>query len=172
MRLLCAGALLALAAPAAAVELSHFPIDVADPEPGRDRWQVLYQLDSFPYAQGYGFTVYFDPTLYAELESDPAPHPHWDAITSEPDPNLGADGFLDVETVVDTPSTAAVFAVSFDWLGAGTPGAQPFEVREPAPGYATVESGTTVLPEPGALALSAGSALALGALRTARRTRC
>ena len=40
------------------------------------------------------------------------------------------------------------FAVQFTWLGAGTPGAQPFEIVDPDT-FQTLESGsTTVVPLP------------------------
>lgn len=158
--------LFAMAAlPARAVELSYFPIDVADAGAG-DRWVYQYGLDEFAYDAGYGFTVYFDPDLYADLDMSPdAPNAHWDAITVQPDASLGDDGFYDAEALVDLASVGGVFTVSFVWLGAGSPGAQPFEVRESAPSYATVLTGTTVLPEADASALGAGALCALLATR-------
>lgn len=154
------------AAPAGAVVVTYFPRDLADAVPGEDRWEYAFQVDDFAaYGAGYGFTVRFDPDLYVAL--DPAPHspPQWDAITAEPDPNLGDDGFYDAETLVDAPNAAAVFRVSFVWLGTGAPGAQPFEVREPSPSFEVVESGTTVLPEPARLPLGATVLAALAATR-------
>lgn len=162
MWLLLSMLLAANALPARAVEVAYFPRDIADVVVGDDRWVYEYTLDEFPYDDGYGFTVYFDPDLYADLDMSPdAPNAHWDAITVEPDANLGDDGFYDAEALVDLPSVGGVFRVSFVWLGAGSPGAQPFEVRDAAPSYATVLTGTTVLPEAGSSALGAGALCAL-----------
>jgi hypothetical protein len=156
------------AAPAGAVVVTYFPRDVADVVPGEDRWEYAFQVDGFAsYGAGYGFTVRFDPDHYAALDPDPTVPPQWDAITAEPDPDLGDDGFYDAEALVDAPNAAAVFRVSFVWLGTGTPGAQPFDVREPSPSFEVVESGTTVLPEPAGLSLGAS---ALAALAATRRT--
>lgn len=163
--------LLALAAvfgavSADAVVVAFFPRDVADTVSGQDRWEYEYWLDSFPYDAGYGFTIWFDPDLYADLDATPPiPHPDWDPLTVAPDPQLGEDGFYDAEALVDAASIDAIFTVSFRWLGPGTPGAQAFDVREPSPSFAAVESGETVLPESGASAIGAAAIAALAALR-------
>jgi hypothetical protein len=154
------------AAPAGAIVVTYFPRDVADAVPGEDRWEYAFRIDDFaPYGAGYGFTVRFEPDLYAALDPDPQSPPQWDAITAEPDANLGDDGLYDAGALVDAPSAAAVFHVSFVWLGTGTPGPQSFDVREPDPSFEVVESGTTVLPEP------AGISLGMGALATLAATR-
>jgi len=162
------GALAMLAAaPARAVEIASVAVDVADPAPGEDRWVYQYHLDAFPYDAGFGFTVYFDPDLYADLDPTPQAPDQWDAISGDPDGDLGADGFYDAQALVDAPFVLSVFTVAFRWLGAGTPGPQPFEVREPEPSFAVIESGTTVVPEPAALSLGAGALVALiGTRRT------
>jgi len=166
LRLLLALVVFGSAVPADAVVVAFFPRNVADTVPGQDRWEYEYWLDSFPYDAGYGFTVYFDPNLYAELDATPpVPHVDWDAITVAPDPGLGEEGFYDAEALVDAASVDVIFTVSFRWLGAGTPGSQPFEVREPSPSFEVIESGNTVLPEPGASAVGAGAIAALAALR-------
>lgn len=156
------------AAPAAAVIVSYVPRNLPDELPGEDRWQHQYRLDTFPYDAGYGFTVYFDPGLYADLDpTPPSPGPDWDALGFEPDPNLGEPGFYDAEALVGDPATSAVFTIAFRWLGEGTPGPQPFDVREPAPSYAVVESGTTVAPEAGGVLAGASALAALAARRRA-----
>jgi hypothetical protein len=155
------------ARPAHAVDVSYAVHSL-----GGNRWQYAYWLDEFPYATGYGFTVYFDPELYASLTASPDAGSDWDAVVVQPDAGLGAEGFYDAEALFDDATTAAVFRVSFDWLGGGTPGAQPFEVREPAPSFAVIENGTTVVPEPVALAGQAATALSLAALASRARARC
>ena len=157
-----------LATPAGAVVVTYAATDVADTVSGEDRWRVRYVLDEFPFDAGYGFTVYFDPDLYADLVASPAhPNADWDAITVEPDPDLGADGLYDAEALADAPAIDVSFVVTFRWLGAGVPGAQPFEVRDPSLATVDGEVGTTVLPEPAPLAASAA---ALASLATRRRS--
>ena len=166
--------LLALVAGSAdAVEISATAQNLADAQPGHDRWRYEYRLDAFPFDAGYGFTVYFDPALYTDLQvAAPAPGVDWDAIVRQPDTGLGSDGFYDAEARFDDSTTTAVFRVSFEWLGAGTPGAQPFEVREPAPSFAAVASGTTTVPEPAALVQHMSAVLSLAALALQGRSRC
>jgi hypothetical protein len=114
-----------------------------EPEAG-DRWLYAYWLDEFPYDAGWGFSVFFDPALYAGLEAAaPGPGPAWDPITIDPDPGLGAFGVYDAEALGDAPPVDVVFRVRFKWLGLGEPGEQPFEVRDPS--LAVVESGTTLV---------------------------
>jgi hypothetical protein len=166
--------LLALAAGSArAVEVSYSVQDVVDTQLGHDRWRYEYRLDAFPFAAGYGFTVYFDPELYTALQTGlPAPGSDWDAIVRESDAGLGSDGFYDAEALFDDPSADAVFRVSFEWLGTGTPGEQAFEVREPDPSFAVEQSGTTVVPEPATLVQHASAVLSLAALARRGRPRC
>ena len=166
--------LLALfAGSARAVELSYSVHNVADTEPGHDRWRYEYRLDAFPFDAGYGFTVYFDPELYTDLQTAlPTPGSDWDAIVRQPDAGLGSDGFYDAEALFGDPSAHAVFRVSFEWLGLGTPSEQLFEVREPEPSFAVVQSGTTVVPEPATLAQHASALLSLAALVLRWRPRC
>jgi hypothetical protein len=155
-----------LAAPAAAVVVSYAAQNLADEVGGEDLWAYQYRLDEFPFDAGYGFTVYFDPDLYADLETTPpSPGPDWDALGFEPDPNLGDPGFYDAEALADDPTTGVVFTIAFRWLGVGTPGPQPFEVREPAPSYAMVENGTTVLPEASRVVMGVSALAALATLR-------
>jgi hypothetical protein len=166
-------ALLALVAGSArAVEVSYAAQNLSDTELGHDRWRYEYRLDAFPFDAGYGFTVYFDPELYTTLQTAlPASGADWDAIVRQPDAGLGSDGFYDAEALFDDPSTAAVFRVSFEWLGTGTPGEQAFEVREPAPSFTVVQSGTTLVPEPAALVQHVSAVLSLAALALHGRPR-
>jgi hypothetical protein len=163
--------LLCSAGPARAAQVFHLATDLPDEPEAGDRWLYEYALDEFPYDAGWGFSVFFDPALYAALEvATPGPGPAWDPITLEPDAGLGAFGVYDAEALVDAPPVGAVFRVRFEWLGLGTPGEQPFEVRDPS--LAVVASGTTLLPEPAALWLEGGAIAALLRLRAPRRSRC
>ncbi len=166
--------LLALVAGSAqAVEVSYGVSDLIDTQLGHDRWRYEYRIDAFPFDAGYGFTVCFDPELYTDLQmSLPAPGSDWDAVVRQPDVGLGSDGFYDAEALFDDPSAGAAFRVSFEWQGAGTPGEQDFEVREPDPSFAVVQSGTTVVPEPAVLVQHASAVLSLTALAAHGRSRC
>ena len=66
-------------------------------------------------------------------------------------------GMFDAFALVDNPSVAGTFAVSFVYLGSGSPGAQPFEVF--AANSNLLESGltspaATAIPEPSTALLS------------------
>jgi hypothetical protein len=159
---------LAGAAPAHAVQVYYSAQHL-----GGNTWVYSYRLDEFPYATGYGFSVYFDPELYTALATAlPGPGSDWDPVVLQPDPGLFSDGLYDAQAVYDDSTPSAVFRVSFDWLGGGSPGAQSFVVREPSPSFAVVEEGTTLAPEPAVLAQHAGTLLSLAALAARGRSRC
>lgn|GEM_PF-440755 len=119
------------------------------------------------------FTIFFDPTRYANLVVTAAPL-GWDALVIQPDAGIPADGFFDALALVvgiGTGTSLGGFAVSFDFLATGTPGVQRFDIVDPNT-FASVSSGFTTaavitpdpptsnVPEPNTLAL-AGLALAL-----------
>jgi hypothetical protein len=118
------------------------------------------------------FTVYFALGEYANLAVAGTPA-DWDALVAQPDADLPDDGFYDALALgagIAPDGGLDGFSVTFDWLGAGAPGAQPFEVVDPET-YATLVSGTTAqIPLPGAAWLL-GAALAAAATRVrSRRT--
>lgn len=116
------------------------------------------------------FTIFFDPAAYSNLAVLAAPA-GWDALAINPDPGIPADGFFDALALgvgIDPGNSLAGFSVSFDYLGAGSPGSQRFEIVDPDT-FATIDAGLTVplndpipgeVPEPGGFALF-GLALAL-----------
>lgn len=118
-------------------------------------------------------TIFFDPTHYANLSVVATPL-GWDPLVIQPDAGIPADGFFDALALVVgiSPGTSlGGFAVSFDFLGTGTPGAQRFDIVDPNT-FAILTSGLTTaavvtpppptsdVPEPNTLALT-GLALAL-----------
>jgi hypothetical protein len=158
-------ALLAAARPGGAFVVRFAATDLPEAPAAPDRWRYDYTLPAFPHGAGWGFTVYFDPLLYGAIETPlPPVGAGWTAVALQPDPG-SFDGFYDAEASSDAPSLATPFSVVFTWLGQGTPGAQPFELRDPR--YAPVESGFTV-PEPAAAAPAAFAALAGLAARRRR----
>lgn len=99
------------------------------------------------------FTVYFDHSLYENIVVGSAPA-DWDPIAIQPDVGLPDAGFYDALALVfgvAPGDSLSGFLVSFDWLGAGTPGEQDFEVYDI--GFNLLDTGTTTVAEPGALAL-------------------
>jgi hypothetical protein len=131
------------AASAASVFYSAYP-------QGGERWLYEYYVGNGGLAAVREVTVYFDMASYANL-AVPATPPGWDTLVVEPDAGLPDDGFFDALALGDgiAPGGFAVFVVAFDYLGAGTPGPQRFDVVDPAT-FATLASGvTTAIPLPG-----------------------
>ncbi len=121
------------------------------------------------------FTIYFDVALYANLVVESSPT-DWDPLAVDPDPLLPDDGFFDSVALISgiaPGDTLSGFSVSFDFLGAGMPGAQPFDIVDPNT-FAVLENGfttpATVVPVPAAVWLFGSGLLMLaGRLRPARR---
>ena len=161
-------ALLALgfATGAAATLITYQATDLPDIPGQGDRWQYSYKV-SGSFGLDGGFNVLFSP-LYSLLEpSTPQVVGDWEVVVvAQPDPVLLADGLYSAVAAVPAPSLANVFIVTFDWLGSGTPGSQPFEVFD-ASGFLPLEGGLTQavgqVPLPSSLALLALGLLALRA---------
>ena len=127
--------------------------DVADTTLGEDIWEYSYTFAGFTFGAGQGFTVFFDRTLFSQLQSPPPfVNADWDPLTIQPDLILGSNGFYDALALRNAPSLANPFKVKFVWLGTGTPAAQPFVIYNTD--FSTNTQGqTTSVPEPSALAL-------------------
>ena len=131
--------------------------DLPDEIAGDDLWQARYRVSGFDFDVDHGFTIEFDRSLYSQLELPAAPlSPDWDILVLQPDLGLPDDGIYDALALVDGASLGITFVVDFVWLGAGEPGAQPFEIY--GPGFVTLEVGITTVPDPG-MPLSSGAAL-------------
>lgn len=152
--------------PAYAITIAFEATDLADVNPGEDLYRYSYTLSDFPYPADFGFSVLFDPNLYDALESlPPSVGSAWDVIAIQPDPGLPDDGFYDAMALVSFPTELTGFAIDFIWLGAGTPGSQPFVVYDDS--FATIVSGQTVLvPEPSTLVLLAAGIAGIARLRS------
>jgi hypothetical protein len=114
--------------------------------------------------------IEFDPALYLEsslnIVSDPALTAGWDQIIIGSQPGLPAlFDLLALGGPLDGGASLSGFAIEFEWLGAGVPGPQAFQVVNPDT-FTTVSTGRTnaaaTVPEPASWMLAlTGLALAL-----------
>lgn len=93
-------------------------------------WQYSYFVSGFDFLTNYSLSIFFDSLSYQNLQDPPiSPAPAlWDVISIQPDLLAPLDGEFDAFALVDHPSTAAPFTISFDWTGAGEPGTQLFSI--------------------------------------------
>jgi hypothetical protein len=140
---------------------------------GGNRWEYTYSVTNDSMSSAIEeFTIYFNLGLYDNLTVGNPPA-DWDAIVTQPDLNLSDDGFYDalaLATGIVPGATVSGFSVSFDWLVAGIPGIQYFEVVNPLNIEEVLDSGNTApVPEPGTLLLL-GSGL-IGLIGIGRKLR-
>jgi hypothetical protein len=119
------------------------------------------------------FTVFFDMGLYQNLSLAGSPV-LWDSIVVQPDLQLPANGFFDSLALaggIGVGASLSGFSVQFEYLGLGTPGAQPFDIVDPST-FLALESGVTtqVVPLPAAVWLLFSGMIPLIAT-AARRSR-
>jgi len=146
-------------------------IDFAVADLGGNKYEYAYTVKNDSLAFDINeFTVFFAFGLYRNL-SVTTPVPDWSEITIDPDLILGnpIEGFYDALALTSGIAPGAIatgFSVSFDWLGAGIPVAQRFEVVDPVT-LSVLDSGLTeIIPEPGTFGLlSLGLLTGIGVLR-------
>lgn len=97
-------------------------------------WQYAYEVKGFDFLSGDWFFIDFGNQLYANLQDQPpAPNADWFVLTIPPSPPLWP-GEYGASALIDAPSLAAPFTVTFTWLGGvqSLPGAQTFTVYDSA----------------------------------------
>ena len=133
-----------------------------------NRWEYSYSVTNLNLPELQEFTIWFDYGKYDNLaltNSIPTSgFGTWDLLLIQPESVIHDDGYLDalaLETLgqpvtgVGPGQTVGGFSMQFDWLGAGIPGPQQYEIINPQ-NYQTIASGITV-PEPiSAILLLAG----------------
>ena len=164
------GALLAMAGAAQAVTVHYESVDLPDLIVGEDLWRYDYRVTGGFEPFG-GFNLLYDPARYGALsDAQPSASTDWDVFVIQPDAALPAPGLFTATRLTAGAALNDPFAVQFVWLGAGTPGAQPFEVFNAS--FDVTERGATqaiqAVPEPQTYALFALGLFVLAA-RLSRR---
>jgi hypothetical protein len=134
---------------------------------GGDVWQYTYTLSGFAFSAGDTLAIYFDASLPPNLQDPPPPvGADWSIFTLQPDAGLPAPGEFDATALVNSPSLAIPFTISFLYPGGLPPGPQNFTVFDA--GFGVIDSGVTSptpTSEPGTLALALTGLALLGAWR-------
>jgi hypothetical protein len=80
----------------AATRVRFVAIDVADIRPSEDLWQYEYRVVGRRFLSDHGFSIFFDPLLYDELEDPPpAVAASWDVQVLQPDAQGSQAGLYD-----------------------------------------------------------------------------
>jgi len=115
---------------------------------GGSQWSVAFTATSFggpePVSQ---FTIYFAESLFSGLAVTGSPGT-WDSIVIQPDSALPADGFFDALVIdgsnaLGSGDSVSGFAMTFAYLGLGTPGSLPFEFLDA--NFSVIASGQTTI---------------------------
>lgn len=141
--------------------ISYIATDLDDVTEGEDLWQYTYTVTGNGFAQGTGFTVEFENSLFVLSATQPtAPNSNWEVSTYESPYYLpGEISVYDAYAMVDNASLANQFNLTFVWTGGVEgPGAQFFNVYDQ--NFQVMQNGMTApVPVPGTVMLL-GSALA------------
>jgi hypothetical protein len=135
-----------------------------------DEWQYSYAIeDSTPFSANEALTVTFSAALYTNMDPAPPSPAGWSAFSAPSDTTLMFDGIYTASANADGASLAGPFTITFDYLGSGTPGSQPFSIdlfdsnsiylSNVTTGVTTPFSNAVPEPESGLLLLIGGVAL-------------
>ena len=161
---------------ASAAGIQFTATDLADVNAGEDLWEYEYFVSGIAFLADQGFAVYASDGLYADLAIVDPPAADWDALAIQPDAVLNSPGAYDALALIDGPSLLGPFKLQFVWLGAGTPGSQPFDIYgvDATGAYEVLDQGRTVrrsVPEPAVLGLCGVAGLVAAACGRRRITR-
>ncbi len=153
------GISMALAALFLPLSVAHATtIDFTSTALSGDRWRFVYAIHNDTLGAPLDeFTVFFDENLFANLADSAGPS-GWDLLLIQPDTGIPAAGYFDGLALADgiaLDDALGGFSVTFDYLGAGTPGSQLFSIVNPN-SFDELDSGTTKrfsVPQPGTLPL-------------------
>ena len=110
------------------------------------------------------FTVYFDHGLFENLIATSTPA-SWDPLVVEPGNFFNNNGSYDALALaggIAPGSSVGSFSVRFDYLGAGTPGSQLFEIVDPITFDLLEDQGqTSLIPVPAAVWLFGSGLISL-----------
>ncbi|OEZ93257.1 hypothetical protein JAB8_03700 [Janthinobacterium sp. HH106] len=137
---------------------------------GGTQWRYDYTVSNTTLAVPIEeFTLFFSVGQFANLQSV-STAPGWDVLLVQPDPAIPASGYLDALALaggIAPGATATGFSVTFDYLGAGSPGTQPFSILDPV-SFIELEAGITqpaAVPLPSTPWLLLAGVLGLACLR-------
>ena len=138
---------------------------------GGTSWRYDYVVTNDDLTAGLDeFSVLFAAASFANLVVSATP-PGWSSIALQPAGTT--DGLFDSLALnASLPLGASVdgFSVTFSFLGAGTPGSQPFVVIDPFNGNTILQEGITrAIPEPHTLALLLAGVVPVAAWARRRR---
>lgn len=142
---------------------------------GGNLYRYTYTPGNYSFGVNQDFDIRFEAGLYSNLVNGVAPA-SFDLAVFEPNYPPGMSGDYDPLALVNNPPLTGTFAVSFAYLGSGTPGSQYFTVSQFDPDGKLIElisAGQTFpsltqtdpslssVPEPGSLALLIAGVAAL-----------
>ena len=144
---------------------------------GGNEYRYSYSFTGFTLAENEEIDIRFNPALFGTLSNGVAP-PDFDLLVLQPNNPPGAFGDYSLLALVDDPSMDGSFTIDVVYLGAGTPGAQPYSINQydatgaltsTTPGGVTVNA--SAIPEPATSALVGGALLAVCLIRIRRSRR-
>jgi hypothetical protein len=150
--------------------ISYSAFNLSDVNMGEDLWRYTYTVTGDSFADGTGFAIDFEKSLFVLPEGQQtAPNSDWDVWTSTSsyDPEIAV---YDAYALFDNASLADSFSVDFVWTGeAAGPGAQYFVVYDRNNG-AVLQNGTTSpVPVPAAVWLLGSGLATLAGSRLRKR---
>lgn len=147
------------------------PISVVYQNLGGDRYLASYRVDNDLSVPITNFVIDYAPTEFASLQLEGSPA-NWDLFVDNPNIGLDLEGILDafaLNTSIQPGQSLAGFQVSFDYFGAGMPGATPFTVFDEA--FNEIAAGSVTVPGPAAFGLTLFGLALLNLRRRLRRRR-